>query len=226
MNVGIDEIKVVDLKFNVNFWTFSLVVNLWLLLIGMALYFLIRSIVRYFKKTAKVHHETVPVKLKYKMGGSEIEYSINRNFQNIEIAHRIYIELITRKAAIPIDNNDVIVEVYDSWYTLFQSTREELQKLSGEMLLDNKVSKDLIKLLSDILNIGLRPHLTEHQAKFRKWYNCTLTLEENKNKSPQQIQSEYSEYENLFESMKAVNQLLIEYSKQLNEIIYGNKNGE
>lgn len=221
-----NEIRIVDFKFNVDFWTFSLVVNLWLLLLGIALYFLVRFILRYFKKTGKVHHETVPVKLKYKMGGSEIEYSVNRNFQNIEIAHRIYIELITRKAAIPIDNNDVIVEVYNSWHTLFQTTREELQKLSGEMLLDNQVSKDLIKLLSDILNIGLRPHLTEHQAKFRKWYNSTLTLEENKNKTPQQIQSEYSDYENLFESMKAVNQLLIEHSKQLDEIIYGKKNGE
>jgi hypothetical protein len=93
------------------------------------------------------------------------------------------------------------------------------------MLLDNQVSKDLIKLLSDILNIGLRPHLTEHQAKFRKWYNSALTLEENKNKTPQQIQSEYSDYENLFESMKAVNQLLIEHSKRLDEIINGRKNG-
>lgn len=220
-----NEINIIDFKFNTEAWTFSLVVNLWLLLLGIALYFLVRFIVSYFKKTGKVHQEIVPVKLKYKMGGSEIEYSINRNFQNIEIAHRIYIELITRKAAIPIDNNDVIVEVYNSWYTLFQTTREELKKLSGEMLLDNQVSKDLIKLLSDILNIGLRPHLTEHQAKFRKWYNSALTLEENKNKTPQQIQSEYSDYENLFESMKAVNQLLIEHSKRLDEIINGKKNG-
>jgi hypothetical protein len=220
-----NEINIIDFKFNTEAWTFSLVVNLWLLLLGIALYFLVRFIVSYFKKTGKVHQEIVPVKLKYKMGGSEIEYSINRNFQNIEIAHRIYIELITRKAAIPIDNNDVIVEVYNSWYTLFQTTREELKKLSGEMLLDNQVSKDLIKLLSDILNIGLRPHLTEHQAKFRKWYNSALTLEENKNKTPQEIQSEYSDYENLFESMKTVNQLLIEHSKRLDEIINGKKNG-
>lgn len=220
-----NEINIIDFKFNLDEWTFSLVINLWLLLLGIALFFLVRFIVRYFKKSGKVHQEIVPIKLKYKMGGSEIEYSINRNFQNIEIAHRIYIELITRKAAIPIDKNDVIVEVYNSWYTLFQTTREELKKLSGEMLLDNQVSKDLIKLLSDILNIGLRPHLTEHQAKFRKWYNSALTLEENKNKTPQQIQSEYTDYENLFESMKTVNQLLIEHSKRLNEIIYGQKNG-
>jgi hypothetical protein len=162
------------------------------------------------------------VKLKYTFAGTEIEYSINRNFQNIEIAHRMYVELITRKAAIPIDENDIIVEIYDSWYTLFQTTRDELKKLSGEMLLENQVSKDLIKLLSDILNIGLRPHLTEHQAKFRKWYNLAITNEENKDKIPQKIQSEYDDYENLFKSMKLVNELLIEYSKRLQDIVNGN----
>lgn len=220
-----NDINIIDFKFNLEEWTFSLIVNLWLLLLGIAFYLLIRYIVRHFRNNGKVHQEIIPIKLKYKMGGSEIEYSINRNFQNIEIAHRIYIELITRKAAIPIDENDVIVEVYNSWYTLFQTTRDELKKLSGEMLLDNQVSKDLIKLLSDILNIGLRPHLTKHQAKFRKWYNKAITLEENKDKTPQQIQAEYGDYSNLFESMKAVNQLLIEHSKKLDEIINGRKNG-
>lgn len=220
-----NDINIIDFKFNLEEWTFSLIVNLWLLLLGIAFYLLIRYIVRHFRNIGKVHQEIIPIKLKYKMGGSEIEYSINRNFQNIEIAHRIYIELITRKAAIPIDENDVIVEVYNSWYTLFQTTRDELKKLSGEMLLDNQVSKDLIKLLSDILNIGLRPHLTKHQAKFRKWYNNAITLEENKDKTPQQIQAEYGDYSNLFESMKAVNQLLIEHSKKLDEIINGRKNG-
>lgn len=219
-----NEINIIDFKFNLDEWTFSLILNIWLLLIGIAFYILIRYLVRRFKKNGKVRQEIIPIKLKYKMGGSEIEYSINRNFQNIEIAHRIYVELITRKAAIPIDDNDVIIEVYNSWYTLFQTTREELKKLSGEMLLDNQVSKDLIKLLSDILNIGLRPHLTEHQAKFRKWYNKAINLDENKDKTPQQIQSEYGDYNNLFESMKAVNQLLIEYSKKLEEIINGKKN--
>lgn len=220
-----NEINIIDFKFNLDEWTFSLIVNIWLLLSGIAFYFLIRYIVRLLKKNGNVHQEIIPIKLKYKMGGGEIEYSINRNFQNIEIAHRIYVELITRKAAIPIEDNDVIVEVYNSWYTLFQTTREELKKLSGEMLLDNQVSKDLIKLLSDILNIGLRPHLTEHQAKFRKWYNNAINLDENKDKTPQQIQSEYADYKNLFESMKMVNQLLIDYSERLNEIIYGKKNG-
>lgn len=217
------EIQIIDFKFNTDAWTFSLTLNVWILLSGVLLYFLISYLIKRFVKSNKVHDEIVPVKLKYTFAGTEVEYSINRNFQNIEIAHRMYVELITRKAAIPIDDNDVIVEVYNSWYTLFQTTREELKKLSGEMLLDNQVSKDLIKLLSDILNNGLRPHLTEHQAKFRKWYNSAIILEENKSKPPQKIQSEYEDYQNLLNSMKAVNNLLIDYSKRLEEIVNGKK---
>jgi hypothetical protein len=66
--------------------------------------------------------------------------------------------------------------------------------------------------------------LTEHQAKFRKWYNLAITSIENKNKTPQKIQSEYEDYKILFKSMKLVNELLIEYSKRLYEIVYVNKN--
>lgn len=218
------EIQIIDFKFNFEELSFSFTLNVRILLSSVILYILIRYLIKRFSKSNKIHNEFVPVKLKYTFAGTEVEYSINRNFQNIEIAHRMNVELITRKAAIQIDENDVIVEVYNSWYTLFQSTREELKKLSGEMLLNNQVSKDLIKLLSDILNNGLRPHLSEHQAKFRKWYNNAISLEENKTKTPQKIQSEYEDYQNLFISMKAVNDLLIDYSKRLDEIVNGKKN--
>ena len=216
------EVQIINFKFNFEDCSFSLTLNILTLLISVLLYFLFQYLIKRYTKSNKIYNKVVPVKLKYTFAGTEIEYSINRNFQNIEIAHRMYVELITRKAAIPIDENDIIVEIYDSWYTLFQTTRDELKKLSGEMLLENQVSKDLIKLLSDILNIGLRPHLTEHQAKFRKWYNLAIMSEENKDKTPQKIQSEYDDYENLFKSMKLVNELLIEYSKRLQDIVNGN----
>ena len=34
------------------------------------------------------------------------------------IAHQAWAELVTRKAGIQVDDDDVIVEVYDSWYRL------------------------------------------------------------------------------------------------------------
>ncbi len=218
-----NEINIIDFKLNLCEGTFSLILNIWILLIGIALFVLIRYLIKRYSKSNKVHNEVIPIKLKYKIGGAEVEYAINRNYQNIEMAHRIYIELITRKAALPIENNDVIVEVYNSWYSLFQITRDELKKLSGVMLLENNESKDLIKLLTDILNEGLRPHLTEYQAKFRKWYKEALELEENKRKTPQDIQAQYDKYQELFDSMKYVNGLLSDYKDKLSDIINGKK---
>jgi len=219
-----NEINIVDFHYNLENGTISLDLNIWILLVAILLFLLIRYLIKMLLKSNKVHHEIVPVKLMYKFGGTEVEYSINRNYQNIEIAHRIYVEIVTRKAALELDTeNDVIVEVYNSWYTLFQTTREELKKLSGDMLLNNAVSKDLIQLLTDILNKGLRPHLTEHQARFRKWYNYEIAKEDNKLLTPQQIQKNYDNYFNLIQSMKTVNELLMEYAVRLDEIIYGKK---
>lgn len=142
-------------------------------------------------------------------------YHLERNYENLEIAHRIYTELVTRKAAILIEpENDVIKEIYDSWYALFKSTREEIKKLSGKSLKSEHCG-NLVSMSVDILNKGLRPHLTTHQAKFRKWYSEELEKAENKGKSPQQIQKKYPEYDELIESMKTVNELLIEYAEKL-----------
>ncbi|MOA16575.1 hypothetical protein D3C78_1367960 [compost metagenome] len=49
--------------------------------------------------------------------------------QELNIAWKLYVQLTTRKAAIPIDeDNDIIVEIYDSWYELFKTTRDYLLK--------------------------------------------------------------------------------------------------
>jgi hypothetical protein len=217
-----NETKIIELVLDKSNCSLSLVLNIWLLLALIIIVLLSKWLIKKYLKGGKVHKDIVPIKLKYSVGGAEIEYEITRNYQNIEIAHKIYIELVTRKAAIKIDQEkDVIVEVYNSWYTLFQVTRDELKKIPGKMLLENNTSESLIALLSDILNKGLRPHLTEYQAKFRKWYNSELEKDENKTLSPQQIQSKCDYYKELIISMSEVNRLLIDYSKQLEIIIRG-----
>mgnify|MGYP003563752578 CR=1 FL=1 len=219
-----DKVKIIDVSFDKTDWVFTLSFSVIALIITVILIIVGYQIFKYFinRKKDNVHSEIIPVKLKYKLGNAEIEYDIRRSYQNIEIAHKIYIELITRKAAIEIDKDkDVIVEVYNSWYSLFQITREELKQLSGNLLLENDSSESLIELLSDVLNKGLRPHLTEYQAKFRKWYQEKLSEDVSSGKSPQQIQEGYDDYDNLIDSMKDVNRLLIDYSKELKKIIKG-----
>jgi hypothetical protein len=217
-------ITIIEFFLNKDDYTFSLHFNIWVLLLLTFLFFIIRWIIKYYRNNKSIDKDIIPIKIKYKIGGAEIEYQIVRNYQNVEIAYKIYIELITRKAAIEIEKDkDVIIEVYNSWYSLFQITRDELKSLNGKLLKDNKTSKELIRLLTDILNKGLRPHLTEYQAKFRKWYSEELEDASNKGKTPQQIQLTYSDFNKLMDSMSEVNKILIDYSELLLRIISGSK---
>jgi hypothetical protein len=215
-----DKLNIIEFFFDKEYCTFSLTLNLWILFAVVVLIIVINYCIKQYKNANAVEKNLDLVNLKYKIGGVEMEYEIIRNYQNIEIAHKIYIELITRKAAIEFEEDkDVIIEVYNSWYTLFQITREELKSINGRLLKDNNTSTQLTKLLTDILNKGLRPHLTEYQAKFRKWYS--EQLESNKTESPQQIQAKYEDIVLLTTSIKEVNSTLVEYSKQLKKIIDG-----
>lgn len=197
------------IKFEIN-WVFVFVI----IIIGILLYagiFFVKN-----KKFTKDRLEMTGLSLDIQ--GSTINYEVKRNYQNLEIAHKIYVELITRKAAIPFDEeNDVIYEVYDSWYSLFRVIRKEMKNISGETLFHHEESDDLVKMASDILNKGLRPHLTKNQAKFRKWYENELT--NNTHESPQDIQKRYPQYKEILSDMKRVNEYLIQYAKQLKKFI-------
>ena len=153
-------------------------------------------------------------------GAPKAFFKVQRNDDNLFIANRIYIELTTRKAAIPIDEeNDVIEEVYNSWYKLFGIIRDEIKTVPGSYLKSHNPTIALIGLTTKILNEGLRPHLTEHQAKFRKWYE--QEKEKDEDISPQELQRRYPDYDNLISSMKQVNQTLIQYANELNKLIRG-----
>jgi len=157
-------------------------------------------------------------------GTPKATFKVKRNSENLYVANRIYIELTTRKAAIPIDEeNDVIEEIYNSWYILFQIIRDEIKTLPGEYLKDHDPTNALIGLTTKILNEGLRPHLTLYQARFRKWYEIEKAKSINKDLSPQEIQKKYPKYDELIKSMKNVNSLLINFSDELYYLIKGKK---
>ncbi len=220
------DIEIFNLTWNSETWAFSLTINIMvalaLVVVAVLAYLSMRRYFRWQNKNSAKDVEIVPVELTYGVGQSNVKYQIVRNYVNVEIAFRIYIELITRKAALEVDEeHDVIAEGYDSWYKLFQLTRDEIKTLSGNLLEDNAKSEELIRLSTDILNKGLRPHLTEYQARFRRWYNDALTKPENKNRSPQEIQKGYPRYTELIASMKAVNKVLMQYADQLHKFIKG-----
>jgi len=155
-------------------------------------------------------------------GTPKMTFKVERNHENLFIANRIYIELTTRKAAIPIDvNNDSIEEIYDSWYALFGIIRDEIKTVPGKYLKDHDPTLALIGLTRKILNDGLRPHLTEHQAKFRKWIETAKKVPINEDLSPQELQMKYPDFANLVVSMKAVNLILANYANELDKLIKG-----
>ncbi len=137
-----------------------------------------------------------------------------------EFAKRVYIELSTRKAGIPIDKDkDVIEDIYNSWYALFCSIREEMKKLPVAYFSKDAESEPVIEIARKILNDILRPHLTEHQAKYRSWIKSSKQIQGLERLSPQELQKQYPDYINLIKSITVTNMLLINSTREISNYI-------
>lgn len=133
-----------------------------------------------------------------------------------EFAKRIYIEMTTRKAGIPIDEEkDVIEEIYNSWYKLFCLIRDKMEILPVSCFKDAGNPESIMGITNRILNDILRPHLTEHQARFRDWLEKAKQNREYKNLTPQELQKKYPNYGVLVKSMKEKNKMLIGSAEKL-----------
>lgn len=157
------------------------------------------------------------VKVDIKLGNvGSAEFRPNKN--DLQIAHRIWTELVTRKAAIPIDKeNDVIEEIYDSWYAMFQKVREFISDIPADLIRHNKSTKEIVRIATQTLNEGLRPHLTKWQARFRTW--SASKKDKLMDMTPQDFQKDYPEYNYLIEDLMLVNGQLIQYAQELKKII-------
>ena len=142
------------------------------------------------------------------------------NVTDSQIAFKIWVELSTRKIGMPVElDKDVIIEIYNSWYQFFGITRELIKDIPVRKLM-RKETEAVVKLSIDVLNNGVRPHLTEWQAKFRRWYAQEMDSEGNKDKTPQEIQRDYPRYDQLAEDLKDVNRRLIEYRKAMRKLAF------
>lgn len=140
--------------------------------------------------------------------------TIKVNMKNIDIAYMMFVQLRTRKIGVKFDEEyDVISEVYDSWYSAFQAIRELLMSVRP-----TPNNKELIDVGNKVLNIGMRPHLTKWQAKFRKWYTLELEKEENNKVTPQELQKKYPEYDQLIADLKNSQDQILELIDKLEEI--------
>lgn len=209
--------------FSMTWSPWSIHIQLSVVLIGVIL---ILSILGYFisRKPRYRHFDVVEVEIAL---GNMGKMRIKPGYEEMRIAHKAWVELSTRKAGLLFDEeNDVIVEVYNSWYDLFQEMRSLVKEIPIERIRSNKDTGKLVKVLIGALNKGLRPHLTTWQAKFRKWYDWQLEKEKQdrtSNRTPQEIQRDYPQYNQLKDELKAINSELIQYVNQLEKIAHGYK---
>ena len=181
-----------------------------------AFVFLLILVFVVWRRVNRQHHV---VEVNINLGGIGC-MKICPSWEDVQIAHQIWTELVTRKAAIPVDpENDVIAEIYDSWYALFQRTRQLIGDIPGKCIRREKSTQQLVKIATESLNLGLRPHLTKWQARYRNWWrNSDEAL---KSSTPQEQQKKFPQYDELMDEMLAVNKLMIEYAAQLQKIVKG-----
>lgn len=156
------------------------------------------------------------------LGLGDQKLKLRANREDTRVAYQLWVELSTRKIGLPIDfDDDVIVEIYDSWFQFFGITRDLIKDIPPSKLRSGKSIQGLIRLAIDVLNIGLRPHLTRWQARFRRWYEAESRKEENLLVEPQELQKKFPRYDELRDDMERVNAHLIFYREQMREFVFG-----
>lgn len=211
------DIDLIDIKIE-SFSKIVFEIN-WLVLISLFIFLVIickaiKHIINYSRKQSIDIDE-----IELGIGNSHL--TLKYDAKDKEIAYKLWIELNTRKIGLQYDEeNDVLVEMYDSWYKFFDIARELLKEIPQSKFASNP---QLIELSLKILNIGLRPHLTRWQAKYRKWYAIEIEKQENENKTPQEIQKRYLHYVELVDDLKITNQRMMEYKELLYEIAFGKR---
>ena len=154
-------------------------------------------------------------------GFGDQKFVLRPNDLDRQIAYRIWVEVSTRKIGLPIDlDHDVIAEIYDSWYSFFGVTRELVKDIPVSKVRRPSTQK-IINLSIDVLNQGLRPHLTTWQARFRRWYERELASDPNAELHPQDVQRKFPDYDELVSDLREVNGKLIAYRRKLRELVHG-----
>ncbi|MGN0925144.1 hypothetical protein [Ectopseudomonas mendocina] len=152
-------------------------------------------------------------------GIGDQKIKLKPNVIDKQIAYKIWVELSTRKIGLEIDlEDDVISEVYDSWFSFFSVTRELIKDVPVSKF-QRKETEKIIRLSIDVLNQGLRPHLTKWQARYRRWYERKLNESTNNDIEPQALQKTYPKFNELSADLLSVNKRLRIYRERMYSVI-------
>lgn len=196
-------------------WNLQIFANKWLILASLLPLLLWILYARFFNRLTAESFEIDEAEIG--IGNQKIR--MRPSHEDRQVAYKLWVELSTRKIGLPIDTeNDAILEIYDSWYEFFTLTRDLIKDIPVSKIRKNESTRKLANIAIDVLNEGLRPHLTVWQAKFRTWYQIESHKNENKDIPPQELQKRFPEYAQLIQSMKEVNHKLIRYKESLEKI--------
>lgn len=152
-------------------------------------------------------------------GLGDQKIKLSPNIVDKQIAYKIWVELSTRKIGLAIDlEHDVISDIYDSWFNFFSVTRELIKEVPVQKFARPGTEK-IVRLSIEVLNVGIRPHLTRWQARFRRWYDRQLDNSEYAEDHPQEIQRRFPEFSALESDLMAVNARLMSYREKMYELI-------
>ena len=164
------------------------------------------------RRSPRYRPKTVSFSLPFGLGAVTYEIS---DAQRVAAWH-LYVQLKTRKAAIPFDTQyDLVVEVLDSLFEVVAITRELLTRLP----VGNSEGLAISDMMLRVLNDGLRPYLTKWQADFRRWWELAEQDPAHRDESPQLIQRAYPHYDELVRELMEMNQQLDGFANDLLAVV-------
>lgn len=203
--------------FSISFsdWSFSFILNIWVVII-IAFIVAVVCLFRWINGGFSFKHYEID---QAEIGIGREKLRFKPNLSDKQVAYSIWVELSTRKIGLPIDlEHDVIAEIYSSWYDFFGVTRELIKSVPVGKL-KNDSTRKIINLSINVLNDGIRPHLTKWQARFRHWYEIELEKAEGPLIDPQEIQRKFPKYDELKADIEKVNSNLMNYRKKMHELV-------
>jgi hypothetical protein len=214
--VGVTELNLL----NWNGWGFEARVGLLWVVLLIVFGFILWWVLPWLRRRHLRGFRTKSVKLTFKGA----EWEICPDTETRRVAHQAWVEIKSRKVGLPFEEEcDVLVEVYNSWYQLFGVLRDLAKSIPADRLQDCEDTRNVVEILMRALNEGLRPHLGRWQAKFRRWYEAELAKDENKGKSPQEIQRKYLQYADLISDLRKVNEEFVRFADSLATVAKGGK---
>lgn len=210
-------ISLLNLDFDPTTWQLALTANAVAVTILIAVLLLLGLLLK--RSWFGIHKQFEMDEAEIGIGSGKVKF--RPNLTDRQVAYAIWVELSTRKIGLEIDlKDDVVSEIYDSWYQFFSVTRDLLKTVPVQRVSDPSTRK-IIYLSISILNDGLRPHLTTWQARFRRWFDRQMIDDARAIDPPQLVQAEFPAFADMTKDLLEVNRKLIAYRQSMKRLVYG-----